>query len=83
MVLPAASRANERWSMDFVSDCLDGGRKFRALTIVDDFNASDTSCTASRPYPPAEYGYVACIESSRNNRSAEQITRIKVISHRT
>lgn len=28
---------NERWSMDFVSDALGDGRKFRALTIVDDF----------------------------------------------
>lgn len=28
---------NERWSMDFVSDSLFHGRKFRALTIVDDF----------------------------------------------
>jgi putative transposase len=28
---------NERWSMDFVSDALGNGRKFRALTIVDDF----------------------------------------------
>jgi putative transposase len=28
---------NERWSMDFVTDALGNGRKFRALTIVDDF----------------------------------------------
>jgi putative transposase len=26
---------NECWSMDFVSDCLHDGRRFRALTIVD------------------------------------------------
>jgi putative transposase len=35
--LPAPRHANERWSMDFVSDALGDGRKFRALTIVDDF----------------------------------------------
>lgn len=29
--------ANERWSMDFVSDALADGRKFRSLTLVDDF----------------------------------------------
>jgi putative transposase len=34
---PAPTKANERWSMDFVSDALGDGRKFRALTIVDDF----------------------------------------------
>ena len=30
-------RPNERWSMDFVHDCLAGGRKMRCLTILDDF----------------------------------------------
>jgi putative transposase len=29
-------RPNDRWSIDFVSDALGDGRKFRALTIVDD-----------------------------------------------
>lgn len=32
-----AKNPNERWSMDFVSDCLVGGRKFRALAVVDQF----------------------------------------------
>lgn len=35
--LPLPTGANERWSMDFVSDALGDGRKFRALTIVDDY----------------------------------------------
>jgi len=33
--LPAVP--NERWSMDFVADSLDSGRRFRALTVVDVF----------------------------------------------
>lgn len=33
----AVSRPNERWSLDFVHDLLSTGRKFRTLTIVDDF----------------------------------------------
>jgi putative transposase len=33
---PAARRPNERWSMDFVSDCVSGGKVIRMLTIVDD-----------------------------------------------
>jgi putative transposase len=28
---------NERWSLDFVSDCFNDGRRFRILAIVDDF----------------------------------------------
>lgn len=35
MVLPTV--ANQRWSMDFVSDQLSQGRRFRVLNIVDDF----------------------------------------------
>ena len=31
-------RINQRWSMDFVSDCLWARRRFRSLTIVDDFS---------------------------------------------
>lgn len=34
-VLP--QRCNQRWSMDFVSDCIGGGRTIRALTLVDDY----------------------------------------------
>lgn len=38
IVLPAADRPNERWSMDFVSDALFDGRRFRVLTLVDHFS---------------------------------------------
>src|SRR5579863_5417703 len=36
MVLPHA--INQRWSLDFVSDTLSDGRRFRILAIVDDFS---------------------------------------------
>ena len=35
--LPAPTRPNEQWSLDFVSDALADGRRFRALTLVDAF----------------------------------------------
>jgi putative transposase len=35
-VKPAAGQPNERWSMDFVSDCVSTGKVIRMLTIVDD-----------------------------------------------
>ena len=35
MTLP--TRPNERWSLDFVSDALTSGRRFRVLCVVDDY----------------------------------------------
>ena len=35
MVLPEAP--NQRWSLDFVSDAFNSGRRFRVLAVVDDF----------------------------------------------
>ena len=36
--LDRPQRPNQRWSMDFVHDKLFNGRKFRILTVVDDFS---------------------------------------------
>jgi len=38
VVLPFPQRINERWSMDFVTDSIVTGRKFRSLAIVDDYS---------------------------------------------
>jgi putative transposase len=35
---PEAKRLDESWSMDFVSDGLFDGRRFRSLTVVDSFS---------------------------------------------
>jgi putative transposase len=46
--------ANQRWSLDFVSDALACGRRFRILTVVDDFTreclclVADTSLSGFR-----------------------------------
>jgi putative transposase len=37
-VLAAPERINQHWSMDFVSDSLHNGRRFRILTVVDDLS---------------------------------------------
>jgi putative transposase len=45
---------NERWSLDFASDCFTDGRRFRILAIVDDFTREslalipDTSLSGAR-----------------------------------
>lgn len=36
--LPLPDRLNERWSVDFVSDQLANGRRFRVFNVVDDFS---------------------------------------------
>ena len=52
MAIPQAR--NLRWSLDFVADTLDSGRRFRILTLVDDFTREclglvvDTSLTGLR-----------------------------------
>jgi len=38
VVIPFPQRTNERWSMDFVTDSIITGRRFRALAIVDDYS---------------------------------------------
>ena len=37
MTVDVLSKANQRWSLDFVSDALADGRRLRILTVVDDF----------------------------------------------
>ncbi len=45
---------NQRWSLDFVSDSLSWGRRFRVLCIIDDFSREclaaivDTSISGHR-----------------------------------
>lgn len=52
--LEAVDQMNLSWSMDFMTDALSTGRKFRALNIIDDFNREilaieiDTSLPALR-----------------------------------
>mgnify|MGYP003835869565 CR=1 FL=1 len=41
-------RANQRWSLDFVSDALTDGRRFRVLCIVDDFSREALATVADR-----------------------------------
>ena len=52
--LALPSGPNERWSLDFASDCFTDGRRFRILAIVDDFTREslalipDTSLSGTR-----------------------------------
>ena len=52
--MPVAQARNDRWSLDFASDCLDRGRRFRILVVVDDFTreclaaVAETSISGAR-----------------------------------
>ncbi len=54
VMIPKAQRPNERWSMDFVTDSIVTGQRFRALTIIDDYSREcpvievDTSLNGAR-----------------------------------
>lgn len=48
---PAVTMANRRWSMDFVSDALADGRRFRSLTLVDDFTRECPAIEVDRSLP--------------------------------
>ena len=44
MVMPDGS--NQRWSLDFVSDAFTDGRRFRILTVIDDFTKESVALVA-------------------------------------
>lgn len=47
------TRPNQRWSMDFVSDGLGNGRRFRTLNVVDDFSRECLAIEADFSLPGA------------------------------
>jgi len=37
---------NQRWSLDFVNDALTDGRRFRILTVIDDYTRENLALVA-------------------------------------
>ena len=50
---PQPTRPNERWGMDFIQDSLVEGRRFRCLTMVDEFTRECPSITVDVSLPAA------------------------------
>ena len=52
--LVKANVPNESWSMDFMSDALISGRKFRTLNVIDDFNRESLMIRVCNHYQRSE-----------------------------
>ena len=73
VVLPEAKAPNERWSMDFLSDGLYTGRRFRVFTLVDHFSRESPGIVADVSIPGSRVVEVL-------DRLANQGIRPKVIT---
>ncbi len=51
IVMPTPTKPNMRWSMDFVSDALADGRRFRCLNIIDDFSRESVFIHVDKSIP--------------------------------
>lgn len=69
--LTIPTRPNERWSMDFVSDALTDGRRFRSLNIVDDYNRECLAAEVDTSIPGARV--VRVLERLRELRGLPEV----------
>ena len=69
--LTIPTRRNERWSMDFVSDALTDGRRFRSLNIVDDYNRECLAAEVDTSIPGARV--VRVLERLRERRGLPEV----------
>jgi len=71
---PVASRPNQCWSMDFVSDKLADGTNFRILTVVDQFTRECVWLEADRSMTGAKVVAALTKASTERNGSPMSIT---------
>lgn len=72
--VPQAERANQRWSMDFAADSTCGGRRFRALAIVDDYSRECPAIEVDSSIPGARV--VGVLERLAGTRGLPQAITI-------
>jgi putative transposase len=73
MTLPLA--LNQRWSLDFVSDTLSDGRRFRILCIVDDFSRECHLVSSINSALPSirRYAYGGASSSTQNETRGSRL----------
>lgn len=69
--LALPTQTNQRWSMDFVSDGLGDGRKFRSLNIVDDYSRECVAAEVDTSIPGGRV--VRVLERLRDLRGLPEI----------
>ena len=67
----ALSGPNARWSMDFVSDTLSNGRRFRCLTIMDEFSRECLAIHVAHSIPSA--GVIEVMECLKKSRGLPEV----------
>ena len=65
------SGPNERWSMDFVSDTLSQGRRFRCLTIMDEFSRECLAIHVAHSIPAT--GVIKVMECLKESRGLPEV----------
>ncbi len=71
---PMPLRANQCWSMDFVTDKLTDGRSFRVLTIVDQFTRESVALAVDRSMSSAKVAETLTGAVDRYGAAPESIT---------
>ena len=66
MSLNVPKKVNEDWSMDFMSDRLENGRRFRILNIIDLFSRESLSILADFSFPSQKV--ISWLEELRKTR---------------
>jgi putative transposase len=73
-LLPAAQAPNEQWSMDFMSDSLASGQRFRLLTLVDNMSRESPAIEVDRSLTGARV--VAVLERLAAQQGLPQVLQV-------
>jgi putative transposase len=64
-------RANERWSLDFITDALSNGRRFRCLVVLDEFTRQALAIEVAHSIPSARV--IEVLERLRSERGLPSV----------
>jgi putative transposase len=78
---PAITGANQRWSMDFVSDALADGRRFRNLTVVHDATRQCLLIEVERSLPAERV--IAALDRVARLRAQHRVRQRDRVSERS